>query len=214
MFLYSTGEIFARPNFTLGFLTCVLGKNKTTTYAKLRAYRYYVSPCNPFSNAVSFWGQTTDNLTGLFPKRDCSSKRDKRHKTAVPFWGQTSQIPGKLSLNRDCGPKRVTSKRKTFLQQLSTFFFFFFWSSLDPFTSILTKQTTNCRRNYLASYKRAMRSIHISVSCSSSNNRDRCFFFFVFSSSIRLFPRAPADLLRVLRWLRLLRRRVRQGGEG
>ena len=30
---------------------------------------------NPFRTAVPFWGQTTKNLTGLSPKRDCSPKR-------------------------------------------------------------------------------------------------------------------------------------------
>ena len=30
---------------------------------------------NPFRTAVPFWGQTTRNLSGLSPKRDCGSKR-------------------------------------------------------------------------------------------------------------------------------------------
>ena len=34
-------------------------------------------PLNPYSTAVPFWGQTTWNLTGLSPKRDCGSKRVK-----------------------------------------------------------------------------------------------------------------------------------------
>ena len=32
-------------------------------------------PRNPFRTAVPFWGQTTRNLTGSSPKRDCGSKR-------------------------------------------------------------------------------------------------------------------------------------------
>ena len=30
---------------------------------------------NPFSAAAPFWGQTTSNLSGVSPKRDCSSER-------------------------------------------------------------------------------------------------------------------------------------------
>ena len=32
---------------------------------------------NPFRAAVPFWGQTTQNSTGVSPKRDCGSKRVK-----------------------------------------------------------------------------------------------------------------------------------------
>ena len=45
---------------------------------------------NPFRTAVPFWGQTTWNLTGLSPKRDCGSKRVNPFRTGVPFWGQTT----------------------------------------------------------------------------------------------------------------------------
>ena len=35
---------------------------------------------NPFRTAVPLWGQTTRNLTSLFPKRNCCTKRIKRAK--------------------------------------------------------------------------------------------------------------------------------------
>ena len=34
----------------------------------------------PFRTAVPFWGQTTQNLSGFSPKRDCTSKRVKARK--------------------------------------------------------------------------------------------------------------------------------------
>ena len=38
---------------------------------------------NPFRTAVPFWGQNTWKLTGLSPKRDCSSKRAKALKASI-----------------------------------------------------------------------------------------------------------------------------------
>ena len=77
---------------------------------------------SPFRNAVPFWGQTTQNLSGLPAERDCSSKRvnnisdggpktatsNVQHllqfpntshpfETAVRFWGQSGQIPSSFS---------------------------------------------------------------------------------------------------------------------
>ena len=34
---------------------------------------------NAFIASAPFWGQTTQNLTGLSPKRDCRPKRTKVH---------------------------------------------------------------------------------------------------------------------------------------
>ena len=67
---------------------------------------------DPFRTAVPFRGQTTWNLSGLSPKRDCSSERVNPFRTAVPFWGQiTSNLTG-LSPKRDCGSKRVKEDQK------------------------------------------------------------------------------------------------------
>ena len=40
---------------------------------------------DPFKTAVPFGGQSTQNLAGLSPKRDCCSERDK-----VFFWRKSS----------------------------------------------------------------------------------------------------------------------------
>ena len=40
----------------------------------------------PFRSAVPFWGQTTWNLTGLSPKRDCDPKRVKVRNTTHTLW--------------------------------------------------------------------------------------------------------------------------------
>ena len=37
--------------------------------------RRHLGGLNPFRTAVPFGGQTTRNLTGLSPKRDCGAKR-------------------------------------------------------------------------------------------------------------------------------------------
>ena len=50
-----------------------------------------------FRNAVAFWGQTSCNLTGLSPKRECGSQRVNPFRTPVPFWGQGTQTPSNLS---------------------------------------------------------------------------------------------------------------------
>ena len=41
----------------------------------LEYYEYLSTGCNPFRTAVPFWGQITQSLTDLSPKRDCSTKR-------------------------------------------------------------------------------------------------------------------------------------------
>ena len=50
--------------------------------------------------------ETSWNLTGLYPKRDCGLPLNP-FRTAVPVWGQSSQISSSLSPKWDCGPKRV-----------------------------------------------------------------------------------------------------------
>ena len=51
---------------------------------------------NPFRAAVPFWGQTTSNLTGLPPERDCASERVKSdqkrrwtHNPGIPLYVST-----------------------------------------------------------------------------------------------------------------------------
>ena len=41
----------------------------------LEYYEYLSTGCSPFRTAVPFWGQITQSLTDLSPKRDCSTKR-------------------------------------------------------------------------------------------------------------------------------------------
>ena len=45
---------------------------------------FWPAQINPFSTAVPFWGHTTQNLTGLSPRRDCNSKRVKCSLLAGP----------------------------------------------------------------------------------------------------------------------------------
>ena len=71
---------------------------------------------NPFRTAVPFWGQTTQILSSLPPKRDCGSKRVNPMSsetpstlgTAVLFFGDKPvKFQVRCPPKRGCGPKRV-----------------------------------------------------------------------------------------------------------
>ena len=90
-------EIFFSDGFPVGF----------PLFMKYVLFLGRMTCLNPFRTAVPFWGQSTWNLTGLSPQRDCGSKRVNPFSTAVLFWGQTTQTSSILSPKRDCGQKRA-----------------------------------------------------------------------------------------------------------
>ena len=62
-------------------VVCILSTYLLRTVDNAARTRTYIPLLfNPFRTTVPFGGQTTRNLTGLPPKRDCSSKGVKREK--------------------------------------------------------------------------------------------------------------------------------------
>ena len=70
---------------------------------------------NPFRTAVPYhmWGQTTQILSSLSPKRDCGSKGVNPFRTAVPLRGQITpnNISSSFSPKRDCGSEESRVQR-------------------------------------------------------------------------------------------------------
>ena len=56
--------------------------------------RYFI----PFRTAVPFRGQTTDNLSGLSQKRDCSSKRVKDIIVRSPLQDYKSKVQPRIGI--------------------------------------------------------------------------------------------------------------------
>ena len=80
-----------------------------------------LSDINPYRAAVPFWGQTTQNLSGVSPKRDCGMKPPRQAHAydsgalIFAFWGDS------LELFRTGVPRREqTTQHRSSLSQSGT----------------------------------------------------------------------------------------------
>ena len=68
---------------------------------------YFTTDVNPFGTAVPFWGQTSQILSSLSPKRDSGSKGVKRRTWYFPDGGQTRYLWVSLSSRPDIKEKEA-----------------------------------------------------------------------------------------------------------
>ena len=106
----------AKTPITLSALTShrggetVFGFERSIFSRRARRLRLGNRAFDPFRvvrTAVPFGGQTSQIISSLSSKRDCSPNRVNPFRTAVPFWGQTSQFSSIFVPRRDCGSKGV-----------------------------------------------------------------------------------------------------------
>ena len=101
-------------------MSCFCIGNPTKKFTLLSiifaSYRVESPPVDPTITAVPIWGQSSQTLSSLSPKRDCgtiinenSPNRGNPFSTAVPFWGQTTWNLTGLSRQRHCSSKRVNA---------------------------------------------------------------------------------------------------------